>query len=354
MCAWSWSYVSVETDRAVVRRALATYRPVVRRGLFRYLPVQEPARYLYDLLPMYPARGGKGLRPSLCLAACDAFGGSIEEALGPAIAFELIHNAFLIHDDIEDESDLRRGLPTMHRSHGIPLAINTGDALTMLSLRPILDSEPLLGSALTVQVFREFEHLMSETVEGQAIELGWRFDNALDITEADYLNMILKKTCWYTTIHPVRVGAMIAHGRVLPPGDFMSYGFYVGALFQMMDDIYNIIGDEVDYGKEIAGDIYEGKRTLLLLHLLANVDDGERADIVELLSLPREERSPDRVERVRRLMMERGSVDAAMECARRMADAADDAFSRDFGHLPPSLATEFLEALPSYLLHTGV
>jgi geranylgeranyl diphosphate synthase type II len=187
--------VSADGDRAAVRRSLGYYRPIVRREMFRYLPVQEPARYLYELLPLYPQRGGKGLRPSLCLAACEAFGGSIDDALGPAVAFELIHNAFLIHDDVEDESELRRGSATMHRSHGVPLAVNTGDALTMLSLRPILDSERFLGSALTVHVFREFEHLMSETVEGQAIELGWRFDNKLDITETDYLNMILKKTC---------------------------------------------------------------------------------------------------------------------------------------------------------------
>jgi geranylgeranyl diphosphate synthase type II len=147
---------------------------------------------------------------------------------------------------------------------------------------------------------------------------------------------------------------MVACGREIPPDAFMSYGFYVGALFQLMDDIYNIVGDEDAYGKEIAGDLYEGKRTLLLLHLLANVSDDERNEIVSLLDLERELRAPERVEAVRQLMIERHSVDAAMECARRMADAADAAFAREFGELMPSAALDFFEALPSYLLENGV
>src|ERR1700752_4823472 len=110
----------------LVSETLREYGTITRDALKYYLPSGEPQRYLYDLLADYPQRGGKMMRPSLCIATARAFGASLEEALGSAIAIELMHNALLVHDDIEDESEKRRGRPTLHRLHGIPLAINAG------------------------------------------------------------------------------------------------------------------------------------------------------------------------------------------------------------------------------------
>src|SRR4029450_6246337 len=104
----------------------------------------------------------------------------------------------------------RRGRPTLHTLHGVPVAVNAGDALVLLGLRASLDNRPLLGTRLTLRVVEEAERMARESIEGQAIELGWRRDNALVVTEAEYLEMVLKKTCWYTAIWPSRVGALIA------------------------------------------------------------------------------------------------------------------------------------------------
>src|SRR6516162_87343 len=111
----------------------------------QYFPTGTPRRHLYDLLSDYPERGGKMMRSSLCIATARAFGGSIDDALCSAVAIELMHNALLIHDDIEDESEQRRGRPTLHVLHGIPLALNVGDTLTLLSLRPLFDNIGRLG-----------------------------------------------------------------------------------------------------------------------------------------------------------------------------------------------------------------
>src|SRR5262249_18821872 len=109
-----------DADR-FVQDVLAEYGDLTRRNLRAYLPKGEPDSYLYSLVADYPGRGGKMLRPALCLASARAFGASTEDALASAVSIELLHNALLIHDDIEDGSDRRRGTPTLHAKHGVPL-----------------------------------------------------------------------------------------------------------------------------------------------------------------------------------------------------------------------------------------
>src|ERR1700674_528462 len=131
---------------------LREYGDLTRAALANYLPSHEPRRYLYDLLADYPQRGGKMMRPSLCIAASRLFGSRIEDALKTAVAIELLHNALLIHDDIEDGSEQRRGLPTLHAEHGIPLALNAGDALTLVSLRPLIATRDRLGGEVAMHI----------------------------------------------------------------------------------------------------------------------------------------------------------------------------------------------------------
>ena len=114
--------------------------------IFRLIPNRRPADSLYELMREYPARGGKGLRPTLCIATCGAFGGHSEDAVLIATAVEMFHNAFLIHDDIEDESINRRGKRCLHTEHGIPLAVNAGDSLNLLAVETVLRNIEWLGS----------------------------------------------------------------------------------------------------------------------------------------------------------------------------------------------------------------
>src|SRR5262245_13333900 len=133
---------------------LQEYGSLTRASLKEYLPSWEPRRHLYDLVADYPLRGGKMMRPSLFIATASAFGAQLEEALLTAVSIELLHNALLIHDDIEDGSEERRGQPTLHAQYGIPLALNVGDALTLLSLRPLIDNMETIGPRLALRILQ--------------------------------------------------------------------------------------------------------------------------------------------------------------------------------------------------------
>ncbi len=254
-------------EEKLVPSVLREYGEATRSLLFQYLPDAEPRRYLYDLLPDYPRRGGRSFRPSLCIATARAFGTPIDAAIRTAVSIELMHNAMLIHDDIQDESEQRRGRPTLHATEGVPIAINVGDVLSLMSMRPLLDNRFVLGHQLSLRIIEETERMARESAEGQALELGWRRDNVTDVTEADYLEMVLKKTCWLATIHPSRVGALIGTAGTFELDRLIRFGFFLGAAFQIQDDLLNLVGDPEAYGKELSGDIREGKRTLMLIHL---------------------------------------------------------------------------------------
>src|ERR1700730_16251169 len=194
---------------SLVPAILNEYGAMTRAALGKYLPTREPRRHLYDLVAGYQRRRRKMMGPSVRIAAARDFGASTDDALDLAVSIELLHNALLIHDDIEDGSEQRRGRPTLHVEHGIPLALNAGDTLTLVSLRPLLENHGRLGGELTLKLVQETERMALTSAEGQAMELGWRRDNLIDLEDADYLEMVLKKTCWLATIYPLRPGALI-------------------------------------------------------------------------------------------------------------------------------------------------
>jgi geranylgeranyl diphosphate synthase, type II len=288
------------------------------------------------------------LRAAICIAVCRAHGGSVDDALDSAVAIELLHNAFMIHDDIEDDSLVRRGRPTLHAQHGVPIALNVGDALSFLSLAPLLDNARRLGHETAWRIMRECIDVVARTVEGQAIELGWMHDDEFDITERDYLKMVLLKTCWYTTILPCRVGAIAANARV-GHGDFVRFGTYFGSSFQIRDDVLNLEGVVEHYGKEIGGDIHEGKRTLMLIHLLRTCSPEERAEVIEVYRRPRGERTERETSRVIDLMRAHGSIDHAAAGSNGLAGAALAAFDHHFGTLTDSDDKRFVRALVVHL-----
>ena len=228
---------------AGIERQLARYRDLTYRALLGQLPTREPRRYLYDLISGQLSHVGKGLRPALCIATCRAFGGSIEQALPSAVTIELLHNAFLVHDDIEDGSLYRRNRPTLYIEEGVPIAVNVGDAMNAISIGSLTENIPVLGAELAYRIFHEAQHLVLQSVEGQALELGWTRDNFFDLTEDDYLRLVLKKTCWYTCIHPCRIGALIGTAGAVDADRFNLFGFLLGAAFQIQDDILNLVGD---------------------------------------------------------------------------------------------------------------
>jgi geranylgeranyl diphosphate synthase type II len=314
-----------------------------------YLAGGQPADYLYDLVRDYPQRGGKAIRPALLLATCQAYGGSIEDGLGPAAALEMLHNAFLIHDDIEDGSGYRRGQPTLHLRHGTGLAINAGDALACIALQPLRD-DGRLGARLSRQLLAEFTHLVRLTTEGQALELGWRRDNVVDLGPADYLALAGKKTCWYTTVAPLRMGALIGSRGTASLDALTRFGFHLGIAFQIRDDLLSIAEVDTRHGKDRLGDIREGKRTLMLVHLLSEVDGADRARLVGYLATPEAERTADDAERILDLMRRYRSIDFAQEYGSGITVAAYDAFEAAFVQAPPSLHLDFIRQIIPYML----
>jgi geranylgeranyl diphosphate synthase type II len=307
-----------------------------------------PKAHLYDLLADYPLRGGKMMRPTLCIATARAFGAPVEDALDSAVAIELLHNALLIHDDIEDESEERRGRPTLHKLHGVPLAVNAGDALILLGLKPLLLNIERLGPRLARDILFDAQRMAWESAEGQAIELGWRRDNVAGLSDADYLTMVLKKTCWLATILPARVGALIGSRGHAPLEPMIRFGFFLGAAFQIQDDLLNLVADE-RYGKEACGDLLEGKRTLMLIHAHRHATPGERERIAEILGAPREEKTPADVDWLRGLIDRFGSMEHARGIAHGLAGAALHECERIFERLPDSRDKRFVQGLTTWV-----
>ena len=343
---------TVEPKRsyALVDSCLAEYKAMTMRAMLEGIPQSEPRRYLYDLVPLYPLRPGKGFRPGLLLATCGAFGGSVEAAIQSAVAVELFHNAFLVHDDVEDGSLSRRGLPTLAAEHGLAIAVNVGDAMNVLSIEPLMRNLQVLGTELTWDVFVEIQHMVRQSVEGQAMELGWVRDNVVDLTDADYLRMTLKKTCWYTCIHPCRIGALIGSRGAIDLDRFNRFGYFMGAAFQIQDDILNLIGEERKYGKEIDGDIWEGKRTLMLIHVYGSATPLERDRIESFLARPRAERNAKDVQWVHATMDKYDSIGYATARAHELALAALDEFRVAYADAPDTREKRFIEEIVLYMV----
>ncbi|NOQ73877.1 MAG: polyprenyl synthetase family protein [Crocinitomix sp.] len=336
---------------SLMKSMLAEYGAATLKGINQYIPDKEPRKYLYDLVADYPNRGGKGFRPGLCIAACKAYGGKQSEAMDSAITLELLHNAFLVHDDVEDESFIRRGQPTLHEANNKAIAINVGDAMQVLSLYPLYKNREILGDRVATQVYLEVQHMILESVEGQAMELGWRRDNVCDLKEADYLRMILKKTCWYTCMHPLRIGAIIGTRGQVDPSKFDRLGYFMGTSFQVQDDILNLVAEEDVYGKEICGDIIEGKRTLMLIHLLENCKPSEFKDVKTFLANPIKERCIEEARSILGLMHHYDSIEKAKETAQYLAGGALKEFYTLFSKCHDTEDKALIENIILYMIN---
>ena len=332
-----------------IERRLRDVGKVVRRSMLDAMPDGEPSQWLYAPMRDYPSRPGKALRPALCLSAGRAFGANPDDLLGIAVAIELMHNAFLVHDDIADGSEMRRGRPTLAATYGTAAALNAGDGLAIVAGQVLRRATRRLDRDLADLVWAEFDTMAMRTLEGQATEAGWQLDNIENLGPEDYLHLIMHKTCWYTTIHPLRVGAMVGSRGTAELGPLVRFGFHFGAAFQIRDDLLNLVGDERMYGKEILGDLYEGKRTLPLVHLLATAQGSDLALVRDYLRRNRAERTAELVQIVRRLMDDYGSITFTRQYAEGILLVAEEYFEQAFADARPGPDLEFLRALVPYV-----
>ena len=188
-----------------------------------------------------------------------------------------------------------------------------------------------------------------ESAEGQALELGWQRDNRTDLDDEDYLRMALQKTCWLAAIYPMRVGCLIgARGRV-PLDPLIRLGFFFGAAFQIQDDLLNLEPGPA-YGKEVNGDLFEGKRTLMIIHALREAREEERGILTAFLGRPRAARTEAEVDWVRALLDRTGAPEHARTVARALAGAALCEFDTYFGGTSDSRDRRFMRSLLLWVL----
>lgn len=221
-----------------------------------------------DLISEYPKRKGKYVRPSLVVLTAEAMGVPTSKSLRVAAAMQVCEDWVLIHDDFEDDSELRRGSLTLHRLFSSELAINAGDFLHVLMWQMIMDCRKELGDELMFKVFSEFQKILRRTVLGQTAEIKWTQDRKL-LTDNDWFFVADGKTSYYTIAGPMRLGAIIAGATEKQLDLIMTFGQLLGRAFQIRDDLL-----------DLETDIIEGKRTLMLGHLLrtASMKDKKQID----------------------------------------------------------------------------
>ena len=283
---------------------------------------------LNELVLDYPLRSAKGLRPAIAIAVARSLGVTDQGILPTASVVELLHNAFLIHDDVEDQSLFRRGERTLQHVHGAPIAINVADGMFAIAVAALLDNTDLLGLRLALEMLGAVSKMFHVTVEGQAIELAWIRDNICRFESGDhraaYEDMVRRKTAMYSFVIPVEIGCISAAAPSDLRASMETYAEHLGIAFQIADDLLNLREDVSAYGKETAGDLWEGKRTLMVLHAL------------------QEERDPATFERARAILARERPPLVEPDTPSRAA-LIDELF-RD-GHVDATARTRLLAAL---------
>ncbi|MBI5223047.1 polyprenyl synthetase family protein [Candidatus Micrarchaeota archaeon] len=312
--------------------------------LVSILSLEDPQ--IYGLLIPYLRAGGKRVRPLLVYLCAAASGRKTPDPILEEIAsiIELFHNFTLVHDDIEDDSQFRRGQPTLHLSHGLPMALNSGDALYTLLLKRLV----ALGLSPTEQI--KFQNLALDSfkrvVDGQGKEIFWIKENKFTVTQSEYLDMISGKTSALIGFS-CRSGSFIAGADEKTQKCFERFGEKLGLAFQIHDDVLNLIGNFEKYKKEIGGDISEGKRTLMIVHCLSEssaASESERKKILSVLSSHTKDQS--KIRAVITILRKSGSIDFASAFAKDLVLSAKNELSS----LPSSEAKSDLLALADYFV----
>jgi len=332
-----------------IMKVLEGKKALIWLELQRYLPDREP-KFFYDMVRDYPARGGKYLRAGLVLLACEAFGGDPAKAVRTAAAMEASQNWILIHDDIQDHSDERRGKPCLHKLVGMEQALNAGDALHMIMWKILADNKEILGDELTFKLLNEFYRVLLTTAEGQAIEMRWVEDKTLNMTEKDYYRIVDTKTGLYTITGPMKFGAMIAGATQERLKLLDEFGTPFGRAFQIQDDLLNLTADVKKYGKEIGGDILEGKRTLMLIHVLGKCSKDEKENIKKIYAEPREKKTQSDVQYILNLMKRYGSLEYGKKASLEFAAQAQRIFDTKFSFLKEGPAKDGIRAAVDFVV----
>ena len=238
---------------------------------------KEP-KGLYEPIGYTLASGGKRIRPTLALIAAELFGGKENEVLPAALALEVFHNFTLLHDDVMDRAQVRRGRPTVHVKWDDNTAILSGDQMLIEAYR-LLSGVP---ADKLPQVLRWFNDMATDICEGQQYDVD--FEHSAQVQLADYMKMIELKTS-VLLAYALKIGGYIAGANAAQQEALYQYGLHIGLAFQIQDDILDVYGDPKTFGKAIGGDICCNKKTFLLLTALSKADAASKAELNRWLAI---------------------------------------------------------------------
>lgn len=293
------------------------YKKRVDEILSNSLENQKPES-LYEPLRYILNSGGKRIRPMMVIFSCEAYGGKPEDALNAAVAMEMLHNFTLVHDDIMDNADTRRGSMTVHKKWNENVAILTGDHLIGLAYSYLLKTK----SDKTAEILKAFTEGIIEVCEGQSFDK--EFEERKDVTLDEYIMMIRKKTAKMLETSAI-IGALIGNGSGEQVDNIRNYAANIGLAFQIQDDLLDITADETEFGKKIGGDLVEGKKTYLLLKAMEVVnDEKDRAIILNIVNktgLKADDN--DKISEIKNIYVKYGIIDAAQKEIEHYTKLAD-------------------------------
>ncbi len=262
-----------------------------------HLPYDRQPRSLYDPVRYVLSLGGKRIRPTLMLLAYNLYKDDPESILMPACGLETYHNYTLLHDDLMDNADLRRGQPTVHRKGDANTAILSGDSMLVLAYQRMAQCR----RDKLAEVLQLFTETALEIGEGQQYDMD--FERRNDVSEAEYIEMIRLKTSVLLAC-ALKIGAILADAPAADCDNLYRFGEQIGLAFQLQDDFLDVYGDPKVFGKAIGGDILCNKKTFMLINAYNRASTGQRAELERWLAT--DDRPQEKVAAVTRLYNEMG------------------------------------------------
>ena len=284
---------------------LQELKEIVTKGLSALDFNREPSD-LYNPLGYMISIGGKRLRPVTCLMTYNLFSDRIEKpVLYPAMALEVFHGFTLIHDDIMDKADIRRGQPTVHKKWNNNIAILSGDVMSIMAYE-LLASCP---AEKLSEVLALFSKTAAQVCEGQQYDMN--FEHLPFITMDDYLSMIGLKTAVLIACS-AKMGALIAGADAKIANALYDFAYTLGIAFQIQDDYFDTFGQSSIFGKNIGGDIMNNKKTWLLVETFRRTNNAQKERLAQLMAMT-EENAAEKIEGMQQLYIEAGIKQAAEE-----------------------------------------
>ncbi len=322
-----------------ILNVLKKYSAGVDRRIEKALDTVDPEN-LYDASKHLIKAGGKKIRPALVLLTTEAVGGNIEGAYKTAAAVELIHTFSLIHDDIMDEDEMRRGKPSVHTLWGEPMAILAGDVLFSLAFELVAQTQ--VDDVPANRVIKALNTVVDACIkicEGQACDMS--FEEKFDVGESEYLNMIYKKTAALIAA-ATKSGAILGGGTAEQVEALSQYGELIGMAFQIQDDYLDVVSDEEELGKPVGSDVVEGKMTLMVVHTLSAASPEDKEELISILKSGNESNTQRAID----IFNKYGSIDYTRDIALDNVNRAKDLLDV----LDDSPAKEALYDLADFML----